>query len=112
MINTVVFTVPDSLNSLFLNNPVRLFNLLFHSTRETIAQFSYTNLFADTGMFAILHTWGQNLSYHPHLHCVVPGGGIDFKSGWKNIKVSANNKVFLFNVKNFLWLSAESSFHL
>ena len=51
-------------------------------------------------MFAILHTWGQNLSYHPHLHCVVPGGGIDFKGSWKNIKVSANNKVFLFNVKN------------
>lgn len=96
----VVFTIPDKLNELSLHNPVRLYNLLFHSAWETIAQFSFTNLFAETGMFAILHTWGQNLSYHPHLHCVVPGGGIDFKGNWKHVKVSANNKVFLFNVKN------------
>jgi hypothetical protein len=96
----VVFTVPDKLNHLFMHNPVQLYNLFFHSAWETIAQFSFTNLFAETGMFAILHTWGQNLSYHPHLHCVVPGGGIDFKGNWKHVKVSANNKVFLFNVIN------------
>jgi hypothetical protein len=51
-------------------------------------------------MVAILHTWGQNLSLHPHLHCVVPGGGMDYKSQWKQVPVSANGKVFLFDVKS------------
>ena len=51
-------------------------------------------------MIAILHTWGQNLSLHPHLHCVVPGGGINFKGQWKQVKTSVNGKVFLFRVEN------------
>jgi hypothetical protein len=58
----------------------------------------HSNLFAETCMFAILHTWGQKFSYHPHLHCVVPGCGIDFKGNWKHVKVSASIKVFLFNM--------------
>lgn len=96
----VVFTVPDKLNSLFLQHPVVLYNLLFASAWETIAQFSYTKLQAETGMVAILHTWGQNLSIHPHAHCVVPGGGINFKGQWKQVKTSVNGKVFLFRVEN------------
>ena len=67
---------------------------------ETIAQFSYTQLHAETGMVAILHTWGQNLSLHPHIHCVVPGGGINFRGQWKQVSTSENGKVFLFSVKN------------
>ncbi len=51
-------------------------------------------------MVAVLHTWGQNLSLHPHLHCVVPGGGMDYTSKWKQVPVSANDKVFLFDVKS------------
>ena len=96
----VVFTVPDTLNSLFLQEPADLYNLLFASTWETIAQFSYTKLHAETGMVAILHTWGQNLSLHPHIHCVVPGGGINFKGQWKQVSTSENGKVFLFRVEN------------
>jgi len=103
----VVFTVPDKLNSLFLHHPVVLYNLLFASAWETIAQFSYTKLQAETGMVAILHIapkrdrfWGQNLSLHPHVHCVVPGGGINFKGQWKQVKTSVNGKVFLFRVEN------------
>jgi hypothetical protein len=96
----VVFTVPDTLNSLFLQHPADLYNLLFASTWETIAQFSYTKLHAETGMVAILHTWGQNLSLHPHIHCVVPGGGINFKGQWKQVSTSENGKVFLFRVEN------------
>jgi len=96
----VVFTVPDTLNSLFLHQPADLYNLLFACTWETIAQFSYTNLHAETGMVAILHTWGQNLSLHPHIHCVVPGGGINFKGQWKQVSTSENGKVFLFRVEN------------
>jgi hypothetical protein len=96
----VVFTVPDTLNSLFLQQPADLYNLLFACTWETIAQFSYTNLHTETGMVAILHTWGQNLSLHPHIHCVVPGGGINFKGQWKQVSTSKNGKVFLFSVEN------------
>ena len=96
----VVFTVPDTLNSLFLHHPADLYNLLFASTWETIAQFSYTQLHAETGMVAILHTWGQNLSLHPHIHCVVPGGGINFRGQWKQVSTSDNGKVFLFRVEN------------
>jgi len=96
----VVFTVPETLNGLFLQHPVILYNLLFASTWETIAQFSYTKLHAETGMVAILHTWGQNLSLHPHIHCIVPGGGINFKGQWKQVNTSVNGKSFLFWVEN------------
>lgn len=96
----VVFTVPDKLNNLFLQHPVILYNLLFASTWETIAQFSYTKLHAETGMVAILHTWGQNLSLHPHIHCIVPGGGVNFKGQWKQVNTSVNGKAFLFSVEN------------
>lgn len=96
----VVFTVPDKLNCLFLHEPVLMYNLLFQAAWQTLAQFSYTHLHAETGMFAILHTWGQNLSLHPHVHCVVPGGGINYKNQWKQVKVSENGKVFLFPVTN------------
>jgi hypothetical protein len=96
----VVFTVPDKLNSLFIQHPASLYNMLFASAWETIAQFSLTKLHAETGMIALLHTWGQNLSLHPHVHCVVPGGGISFKGQWKQVKTSVNRKVFLFPVEN------------
>jgi hypothetical protein len=96
----VVFTVPDTLNGLFIEHPADLYNLLFATTWETIAQFSYTKLHAETGMVAILHTWGQNLSLHPHIHCVVPGGGINFRGQWKQVRTSENDKVFLFRVEN------------
>ncbi len=96
----VVFTVPERLNGLFLENPVKMYNLLFKTAWETMAQFGYTQLQAETGMVALLHTWGQNLSLHPHLHCIVPGGGIDYKGKWKQVKVSENGKVFLYRVEN------------
>jgi len=95
-----VFTVPDKLNGLFLEHPADLYNILFASVWETIAQFSYTQLHAETGMVAILHTWGQNLSLHPHIHCVVPGGGINYRGQWKQVSTSENGKVFLFSVKS------------
>lgn len=96
----VVFTVPDKFNGLFLYRPAILYNVLFHAAWETIAQFSYAKLQAETGMVGVLHTWGQNLSLHPHIHCIVPGGGIDYKGRWKQVNTSVNGKVFLFDVKN------------
>jgi hypothetical protein len=96
----VIFTIPEKLNPLFMHHPALLYNILFASAWETIAQFSLTRLRAETGMIALLHTWGQNLSLHPHVHCVVPGGGINFKGQWKQVSTSENGKVFLFRVEN------------
>ena len=96
----VVFTVPGKLNGLFLFDPAGMYKLLFKSAWQTMEQFSWTNLQCQGGMIAILHTWGQNLSLHPHLHCIVPGGGLDVKGNWKAVKTSKNGKAFLFRVEN------------
>jgi hypothetical protein len=61
--------------------------------------FFLTRIHADGGMITVLHTWGQNLSLHPHIHCIVPGGGIGWKGQWKSVTVSENGRVFLFPVK-------------
>jgi hypothetical protein len=94
----VVFTVPDSLNKLFLSEPVKMYNLLFDCAWKTIQVFAcdYKHLGAKTGMVAILHSWGQNLSLHPHIHCLVPAGGITQNNTWRNTK---NKGKFLFPVK-------------
>lgn len=96
----MVFTVPDKLNDLFLHNPAFLYNLLFRAAWETISQFSFIKLQAETGMVAVLHTWGQNLSFHPHVHCIIPGGGINYQGHWKGVNISANGRVFLFKTEN------------
>lgn len=74
----VVFTVPDILNPLFLQNQRELYALLFQCTAETLLTIAGDPqlLGAQIGFTAILHTWGQNLLFHPHLHCVVTGGGL------------------------------------
>jgi hypothetical protein len=95
----VVFTVPDKLNPLFLSDTPGMYNLLFRSVWDTMNQFFCSRLQAEGGMISVLHTWGQNLSLHPHIHCIVPGGGIDWKGLWKSVSVSENGKVFLFPVK-------------
>jgi len=95
----VVFTVPDKLNPLFMADSAAMYNILFRSVWETMNQFFLSRLHAEGGMIAVLHTWGQNLSLHPHIHCIVPGGGIDWKDQWNSVSVSENGKVFLFPVK-------------
>jgi hypothetical protein len=75
--------------------PKECYSILFKSAWETLRLFG-TNKYLKTGMIAVLHTWGQNLSLHPHLHCIVPGGGIDKNGKWKNIHADGK---FLFPVK-------------
>ena len=74
----VVFTIPDLLNPLTLINKEVVYEILFRAVKETLVQSSANpkNLGARIGFLAILHTWGQNLMDHPHIHCVVPGGGL------------------------------------
>jgi hypothetical protein len=74
----VVFTLPEPLAKLSLQNKRQMYNLLFQATAETLQTIAADpkHLGAQIGFFCILHTWGQTLTAHPHLHCVVPGGGI------------------------------------
>ena len=80
----VVFTVPSELNPLFLMNPRVMFTLLFRSVSETLAELADNprHLGARIGFMVILHTWGQNLMEHPHVHCVVTGGGLSPDNRW------------------------------
>lgn len=84
----VVFTLPEPLNQLCARYPVIMYNTLFHAAWETIQAFSTDpkHLGAEPGMISILHTWGQQLWFHPHLHCIVPGGGINRQGKWKQAK--------------------------
>ena len=94
----VVFTLPSELNRICLYDPKTIYNLLFATAWQVIKGFSSNPNFlgADPGMVAILHTWGQNLSLHPHLHCIVPGGGISRSGKWKPAR---NKGKYLFPVK-------------
>lgn len=72
----VVFTLPEQIASLaFYNQPV-VYGILFRATAQTLLATAAQRLGLDLGFFAVLHSWGQNLHFHPHLHCVVPGGGL------------------------------------
>jgi hypothetical protein len=74
----VVFTVPEQIAQIAFYNKETVYNILFHATAETLLTIAGDpkHLGAGIGFFAIPHTWGQNLLHHPHLHCVVPGGGL------------------------------------
>lgn len=91
----VVFTLPDSLNTLAMHQPVLVYDALFKAAWQTMNQFATTKGL-QAGMICILHTWGQTLNLHPHLHCIVPGGGVDAKGYFKTI--TAKGK-YLFPIK-------------
>ena len=74
----VVFTIPEQLNALALQNQETVYKILFQASAKTLETIAADprHLGARIGFFSILHTWGQNLLHHPHIHCVVTGGGI------------------------------------
>lgn len=94
----VVFTLPDHLHELCLLKPRILYAMLFRTAWQTLRGFGENRKFlgAKTGMIAVLHTWGSNMSLHPHLHCIVPAGGVSAAGKWKETKRSGK---FLFPVK-------------
>jgi Putative transposase/Transposase zinc-binding domain len=90
----VVFTLPHELSSLVLQNKRLLYDLLFRTSAATLLEVARDpkHLGADIGLLTVLHTWGQNLQHHPHVHCVVPAGGLTLDgSGW----VAASPRFFL-----------------
>jgi Putative transposase/Transposase zinc-binding domain len=94
----VVFTLPQELNTWCMHYPKQMYDLLFAASQQTITAFANDekHLGAMPGMIAVLHTWGQNLSLHPHVHLIVPGGGIAASGCWKHTK---NKGRYLFPVK-------------
>lgn len=91
-----VLTLPEDLNALVLLNPTRLYQLLFDSAAQSLLEFGRNRLLGDLGISAVLHTWGQQLNFHPHLHCIVTGGALSSDGQrWRSPK----QRKFLFPVK-------------
>lgn len=85
----IVFTIPDQLNVICLQNKKVMYDILFKAASQTVLELSRDtkHLGADTGLITILHTWGQNMMEHPHLHCIMPAGGLSFdKVHWVHTK--------------------------
>jgi len=90
----VVFTMPAELNPLALRNKKLVYDLLFQAATRTLIQIAddKKHLGGRIGLTAVLHSWGRNLMFHPHLHCVVTGGGLDpDQQSW----IAADEKFFL-----------------
>lgn len=84
----IVFTIPHELNDICLLNSASFYNRLFACAWDTIRTAGYANFGVESGAVCILHTWGQNLSLHPHVHCIVPAAGLSFTGNWKHIAQS------------------------
>ena len=91
----IVFTVPHVLNRICLWNNTLYYKILFSTVWRTLQSFGYSHYGVESGAVAILHTWGQNLSLHPHIHCLVPAADYSIQGKWKNI--GKNNK-YLYSV--------------
>jgi hypothetical protein len=81
----LTFTVPHALNRLIRSNQKNLYRLLFHAAAESVKILCADprHLGAQPGMLGVLHTWGRDISYHPHIHFLVPAGGIDSEGRWR-----------------------------
>jgi len=86
----IVFTIPHCLNKICLFNDREFYCLLFSAVWRTLHSFGYTHYGVETGAVCVLHTWGQNLSFHPHVHCIVPAAGYSLSGEWKHIGTCEN----------------------
>ena len=92
----LVFTVPEELNAICLLNSKAFYEAQFESVWETLRSFGYSHYGVETGAICVLHTWGQNLSLHPHLHCIVPATGLTLRD--KTIPIGKEGK-YLYPVR-------------
>ena len=95
----IVFTIPDTLNSVAFQNQRTVYNLMFRAAWETLRDLSSDRKYlgAEIGVTSVLHTWGQQLVYHPHIHCIVSGGGITKDGKWKH-----SRKVMTLTAEEFI----------
>jgi len=92
----VVFTVPEELNPVCMADSEFFYERLFACVKETLYAFGYSHYGVETGAICVLHTWGQNLSLHPHVHCIVPAVGITPRGQLKEI---GNQGKYLYPVR-------------
>ncbi len=92
----VVFTVPEELNPVIFSNQKLLYNALYHASSATLGGLASDSKYlgARIGYICILHTWGSAMNFHPHIHAIVLGGGLDPGKHWKD-----NGKEFFLPVK-------------
>lgn len=81
----IIFTVPHQLNAVCLHNQRMYYDILFAAVWNTLYSFGYSQYGCETGAVAVLHSWGQNMSLHPHIHCIVPGVGYTLGEEWMEI---------------------------
>jgi len=81
----IVFTLPEVLNQICLLDSKWFYNLMFSAVWDVLSSFGYSHFAAESGAICILHTWGQNLSLHPHIHCIVPSIGHTLRGNLKRI---------------------------
>lgn len=118
----MVFTVPEELNPVIYNNQELLYNAFYHSASSTLEELAADKKYlgAKIGYLFILHTWGSEMNYHPHIHAVVLGGGLDKERHWKDtgmeyfLPIRIVSKVFrgkyLEDIKS-LWKEGRLQFH-
>lgn len=89
----VVFTMPEQLHMVIYHNQKLLYDLMYKCVAETLAELSQDKKYlgAQIGFFSVLHTWGQNLHFHPHIHTVVLAGGLSKQNRWR----SSSKKFFI-----------------
>ena len=92
----VVFTVPDELNPVCMAESLFFYESLFACVKEILCAFGYSHYGVETGAICVLHTWGQNLSLHPHLHCIVPAVGL---TPTGQLKTIGNEGKYLYPVR-------------
>ena len=92
----VVFTVPEELNPIIYSNQKFLYAALYHAASDTLSELAADSKYlgTDIGYICILHTWGSTMNFHPHIHAIVLGGGLDAKNHWKD-----NGKEFFLPIK-------------
>ena len=80
----VVFTIPSEIYNIAIQNQEKVYKIMFKASAETLQELAEDEKYlgGEIGFFSILHTWGQNLMYHPHIHCVVTGGGLTELGKW------------------------------
>ena len=109
----VVFTVPEELNPIIYSNQKFLYTALYHAASDTLSELAADckYLGTDIGYICILHTWGSTMNFHPHIHAIVLGGGLDVKNHWKDngkdffLPIKVISKYFVENI----WLNLSSS---
>lgn len=118
----VVFTVPEELNPVILSNQKVLYDALYHASAATINELASDSkhLGAKVGYISILHTWGSEMNFHPHIHMILLGGGLNTKNEWKDngseffLPIQVISKVFkgkyLDDLKS-LWKNNQLVFH-